>query len=99
LASLPAPSWPLRHCNHGPTQELCQHPHCHCSHINTLDPRCCRSTSALTTTTPASAPLQWVALLRLRNFLRIRDYTFTYRLRVTIHLQIPLPSVMCHCVT
>ena len=38
-------------------------------------------------------------LLRLRNFLRIRDYSFTYRLRVTIHLQIPLPSVMCPCVT
>ena len=38
-------------------------------------------------------------VLRLRNFLRIRDYSFTYRLRVTIHLQIPLPSVMCPCIT
>ena len=38
-------------------------------------------------------------VLWLRNLLRIRDYSFTYRLRVTIHLQIPLPSVMCPCVT
>ena len=38
-------------------------------------------------------------MLWLRNFLRIWDYSFTYRLRVTIHLQIPLPSVMCPCVT
>ena len=38
-------------------------------------------------------------MLQLRNFLRIRDYSFTYHLHVTICLQIPLPSVMCPCVT
>ena len=59
LASLPAPSWPLHHCNHSPTQELCQHPHCYCGHNNALDPCCHCSTSALTTTTtPMSTPLQ-----------------------------------------
>ena len=38
-------------------------------------------------------------VLRLRDFLRIRTYAFTYRLRVTVQIQIPLPGVMCPCVT
>ena len=98
LASLPAPSWPLRHCNHGPTQELCQHPHCHCGHINTLDPRCCRSTSALTTTTPASAPLQRVApspsprLWHRHQRCHVRDSTLT----ATGAAATPLPSLQAH---
>ena len=50
-------------------------------------------------TGPTSETLIYDRMLRLRNFLHIWDYSFTYCLRVTIHLQIPLPSVMCPCVT
>ena len=39
------------------------------------------------------------AMLRLRDFLHIRTYAFTYHLRVTVQIQIPLPGVMCPCVT
>ena len=38
-------------------------------------------------------------LLRLRDFLHIRTYAFTYRLQVTVQIQISLPGVMCPCIT
>jgi hypothetical protein len=63
--SLPVAYWPVCQLplGHSPLQStvpprLCQHPHRHHGHINALGPRCRRGTSALTTTTPTSAPLQ-----------------------------------------